>query len=207
MILHLSWVKMNQHEQSADIADSTCSHVIAISVAYPDGVANLQTAAVCATGAADELTVVDMGLLSLRIFCSVQLVSSHRIKCRERFRSSRELGWIQTNCFSGEILGAPQEYEEGYTHTNASELSWNVTGFTRRRFKSTRFRLHANAVNGIMNKLEIMNSFEIRIPGVNYQGEVSENTESLSNGNRQLFTGIIGISALLIVGFWATETN
>ena len=108
---------------------------------------------------------------------------------------------------SGEVLGAPQEYEEGYTHTNASELSWNVTWVSPEDdSKTTRFRLHANAVNGNNEQTgDNWNSFELRIPGVNYQGEVSENTESTSNGNRQMLTGIIGISALLLVGFWATR--
>jgi len=179
------------------------------SVAYPDGIGESADSGCLCHGAADELTVVKILGLPETYESSTQYNLSLVIESDvERDAESVEnWGGFRLIVSSGEILGAPQQYEEGYTHTNASEVSWNVTWVSPEDdSKTTRFRLHVNAVNGNNEQTgDNWNSFEQRIPGINYQGEVSENTESTSNGNRQMLTGIIGISALLLVGFWATR--
>ena len=182
---------------------------IPFSVAYPDGIGESANSGCLCHGAADELTVVKILGLPEAYESSTQYNLSLVIESDiERDADAVEnWGGFRLIVSSGEILGAPQEYEEGYTHTNASEMSWNVTWISPEDdSKTTRFRLHANAVNGNNEQTgDNWNSFELRIPGINHQGEVSENTGSISNGGWEMLTGIIGISALLFVGYWATR--
>lgn len=179
------------------------------SVAYPDGVGDSADTGCLCHGAADETTVVKILGLPEVYNSSTQYNLSLVLESNVQRDDAAIDNWggFRLIVSSGEILGAPQEYEDGYTHTNASGMIWNVTWISPEDdSKTTRFRLHANAVNGNNEQTgDNWNSFELRVPGINYQGEVSEDSEPISNGNRQLLTGVVGIGALLLVGFWATR--
>lgn len=178
------------------------------SIAYPDGVGEIANDGCLCHGASNQDTVVQViGLpesysysteynLTLSIDSNVIRVDNHT-----------NIGGFRLIVSAGEIIGAPQEYEDGYTHSNATEISWNVTWLSPSEDNgTTRFRFYGNAVNGNGEQTgDYWNSYEIRIPGVNHTGEVTQRPQPDGSSSSQLLTGAIGIGVLVIVLIWAVR--
>ena len=178
------------------------------SIAYPDGVGDIANDGCLCHGASNQDTVVQIfGLpesynhsteynLTLSIDSNVIRVDNHT-----------NIGGFRLIVSAGEIIGAPQEYEDGYTHSNASDTTWNVTWLSPGEDNgTTRFRFYGNAVNGNGEQTgDYWNSFEIRIPGVNHTGEVTQRPQPDGSSSSQLLTGAIGLGLLIIVLIWAVK--
>lgn len=179
-----------------------------VSVAYPDGVGEIANDGCLCHGASNLETEVEILGLPESYTQSTEYNLTLTIDSNiVRVENYTNIGGFRLIVSAGEIIGAPQQIEEGYTHSNASELSWNLTWLSPLEDNgTTRFRFYGNAVNGNGEQTgDYWNSFEIRIPGVNHTGDVKQRPQADGGSSSQILTGTIGLGALLFVLIWAIK--